>query len=73
MSTFISRNQQGSRTRRYRAGAQAKLLTLQSSAIPTLLGDHLKAALEVKKLNPCMYVGEGMATLTYIDDVLFFG
>jgi hypothetical protein len=45
---------------------------------PLYWGNHLKAALEAEGLkqsvsDPCMFIGEGMILLTYVDDVLFFG
>lgn len=45
---------------------------------PLYWGNHLKAALEAEGLkqsvsDPCMFIGDGMVTLTYVDDVLFFG
>jgi hypothetical protein len=44
---------------------------------PLYWGNHLKAALEAEGLkqsvsDPCMYIGDGMVILTYVDDVLFF-
>jgi hypothetical protein len=44
---------------------------------PLYWGNHLKAALEAEGLkqsvsDPCMYLGDNMVALTYVDDVLFF-
>ena len=44
---------------------------------PLYWGNHLKAALEREGLkqsvsDPCMFVGDDMVVLTYVDDVLFF-
>ena len=45
---------------------------------PLYWGNHLKAALEAEGFkqsvsDPCMFIGNGMVVLTYVDDVLFFG
>ena len=45
---------------------------------PLYWGNHLKTALEAEGLkhsvnDMCMYIGDGMVTLTYVDDVLFSG
>ena len=45
---------------------------------PLYWGNHLKAALEKQGLkqsacDPCMFVGDGIICLTYVDDCLFFG
>ena len=45
---------------------------------PLYWSNHLKAALEAEGLkqsvsDPCMFIGDGMVVLTYVDDVLFFG
>ena len=45
---------------------------------PLYWGNHLKAALEKHGLkqsacDPCMFVGDGVVCLTYVDDCLFFG
>ena len=45
---------------------------------PLYWGNHLKAALEKHGLkqsacDPCMFVGDGVVCLTYVDDGLFFG
>lgn len=45
---------------------------------PMCWGNHLKAALERRGFrqstsDPCLYVGDDMMVLTYVDDCLFFG
>lgn len=45
---------------------------------PLYWGNHLKGALEKQGLkqsacDPCMFVGDGVICLTYVDDCLFFG
>ena len=45
---------------------------------PLYWGNHLKSALENHGLiqsacDPCMYIGDGVICLTYVDDCLFFG
>jgi Reverse transcriptase (RNA-dependent DNA polymerase) len=45
---------------------------------PLYWGNHLKDALEKQGLtqstsDPCMYCGDGVIVLTYVDDCLFFG
>ena len=45
---------------------------------PLYWGNHLKDALEKHGLkqsasDPCMYIGDGVICLTYVDDCLFFG
>ena len=45
---------------------------------PLYWGNHLKATLEEHGLkqsasDPCMYIGDGVICLTYVDDCLFFG
>jgi Reverse transcriptase (RNA-dependent DNA polymerase) len=45
---------------------------------PLYWGNHLKDALEKQglkqsKSDPCMYCGDGIIVLTYVDDCLFFG
>jgi hypothetical protein len=61
----------------------AKVLKLRRSLYglvqaPLYWGNHLKSALEEEGMkqsvsDPCMYMGDGMIAVTYVDDVLFFG